>query len=261
MALPKLSAQQPIAGNLRPTSPFLQFMEALRIAQEATDARQDAVDAELVAINTAQDALIADLTATQADLQTQVDRLTAVLNGTTAFTGLKVGSTNVKPFLDKTNGSALTNSTGLSSSVVTSPALIAGAANQVLSVHTAASLSVPASTDTVVQTLVVTTVAGETVDLNGQFTHSQISDATTTPTLYGTWHRNGTPLVPSSFKSAIDVTRAADPSRYVMALGILSVPAVDVPGAGTHTYTLVALCNDTALVESRYGRVLTATRP
>lgn len=52
MSLPKLSAQQPIVTTGgKPSSPFLQFMEAARKAQEATDAQQgEAIDA-LEAIN------------------------------------------------------------------------------------------------------------------------------------------------------------------------------------------------------------------
>ena len=48
MALPRLSAQQPIVTReLTPSSPFLQFMEALRTMQESIDTRQDELLAAL----------------------------------------------------------------------------------------------------------------------------------------------------------------------------------------------------------------------
>lgn len=190
--------------------------------------------------------------------QTTVD---GALAGTEAFTGLLVGSTDVKPFLDKTDGSKLTNSTGLGGDVVTTPALNTGAANQVLSVHSFASIAVPAATDTVVQTLVVTTVAGETVDLAGQFNHLEMTSAAGKPTIVGTWYRNGVALVPATNVNGLDITRVADASRYALGLGAVTVPAVDAPGAGTHTYTLVAYFNQAGNVYARYGRILTATRP
>lgn len=47
--LPKLSAQQPIVNpDRKPSSPFLQFMEATRSTQLATDERQDAADAAIL---------------------------------------------------------------------------------------------------------------------------------------------------------------------------------------------------------------------
>jgi hypothetical protein len=69
MALPKLSPQQPIAGDLKPTSPFLQFMEATRRAVEDADTRLQ------TAIN---------------DLATQVARLTVQTIGTSYANGLTI---------------------------------------------------------------------------------------------------------------------------------------------------------------------------
>jgi len=75
MALPRLSAQQQIVKpDLTPSSLFLLFMEELRTMQEGIDARQDATDASL---------------------QAQIDRLTAVLAGTEEFTAVNVGGTIV----------------------------------------------------------------------------------------------------------------------------------------------------------------------
>lgn len=112
MALPKLSAQQGIVNpNGTPSSPFLEFMEQARTAQEATDARQDAVDVELAAINATQDGLIDSL-------QDQIDRINRILAGTESFTGLNVGGVNVKPFLDKTDGTKLVTSGGIATGYV-----------------------------------------------------------------------------------------------------------------------------------------------
>lgn len=63
-------------------------------------------------------------------------RVDDVLDGTAAFTGLKVGSTNVKPFLDKTDGSKLTNATGLNTAVVETAAIQLAGASSSLSAFT-----------------------------------------------------------------------------------------------------------------------------
>lgn len=70
MALPRLSAQQPIVNpDRKPSSPFLQFMEKTRTTQEATDARQDASDDALATVQETQGEEIARLNAALAQIQ------------------------------------------------------------------------------------------------------------------------------------------------------------------------------------------------
>lgn len=105
LVLPRLSGSQPIAGALKPTSPFLQFMN---------DTRQSLLDNDATVQQ-----VLTDLAQTQEDLQDQVDRLTAVLAGTgETFTGLSVGGVNVKPFLDRTDGGKITNEAALDTAIV-----------------------------------------------------------------------------------------------------------------------------------------------
>lgn len=146
--LPRLQSTMPIAAPTTgwPTLSFLRWfnidfagaIERQEAAQAATDARQDAIDADLVLINVAQDALIVTL-------QVQVDRLTDVLAGATPFTGLNVGGTNVKPFLDRTDGAALTVAAGLGDSVVTTPAVLAGSVTPYYAAFTAGTVNWAAS--------------------------------------------------------------------------------------------------------------------
>jgi hypothetical protein len=114
------------------------------------------------------------------DIFDEIDRLDAILAGTgEPFTGLLVGSQNVKPFLDKTNGTALTDTTGLGTAVVTAPAIATSAvitakvaANAITSeasAFTAATLPVVASTaETTVQTVAFTTT-GQTTEVKANF--------------------------------------------------------------------------------------------
>lgn len=86
MALPKLSAQQPIVNpDRKPSSPFLFFMERTRSEQEATDARQDEADAAIQALIQALQEAVA---AIQVALQTAQAAQEAVDNLTPADIGL-----------------------------------------------------------------------------------------------------------------------------------------------------------------------------
>lgn len=81
MALPKLSAHQPIAGSLPPTRQFLEFMEKTRAAQAMTDEEQQAILDQLAG-------LVSDLTAVVDALSVQVDRITRQTISTSYANGL-----------------------------------------------------------------------------------------------------------------------------------------------------------------------------
>lgn len=142
MALPKLSAQQPIVNpDRRPSSPFLQFMEAARSSQILTDETQDQILADLA--QAVADILAAQATADAADIkataaQTDADAALTTANaadaavdgladGTTSHTGLNVGGVNVKPFLDQTDGTKITAPGALGPAVVETDAVLQGA--------------------------------------------------------------------------------------------------------------------------------------
>lgn len=99
--LPELQARLPIVDSLgRPLNSFLRFFNIdFRGALE----RQEAAQAEI----------LAELQAVQATQQDEIDRLNRVLAGTENFTGIQVGGTNVKPFLDKTDGSSIDQVSGI----------------------------------------------------------------------------------------------------------------------------------------------------
>lgn len=200
-----------------------------------------------------QEALLIQIQQVQADI-------ISVLNGTLPFTALNITGTNVEPFLNKTDGTMLVDNSGLAPNVVTTPKLNAGAANQVI-IASNTTVALPAGVDTVVLTVVITTVAGETVDLAAQFSHLEISSPTSRPRIIGSWVRNGIVVVPVAVIDGIDVTRAADPDRYVLNRGVLTAATSDIPGAGTHTYELIASCSVSASAGAPYARLLTATRP
>lgn len=110
MALPKLSAQQPIVNPDRmPSSPFLQFMEVARTTQMATDERQDAVDQELIEIN---------------DVQTsEIDRLDEAVETILAVLGIvNASSTSLQAVSVAANTAQATADEALASGTVSGSA-------------------------------------------------------------------------------------------------------------------------------------------
>lgn len=99
--------------------------EPLTIEQRIAKAAKKADLAALAADEAQADADTATVLATDASADAAAAQLDVdgALAGTTAFTGLNVGGVNVKPFLDKTDGSALTNASGLGAAVVETAAI------------------------------------------------------------------------------------------------------------------------------------------
>jgi hypothetical protein len=223
---PILSAQQAIAGDLRPTSQFKLFLDETRRAIIAADG---------------------SLAATDEDLQDQIDRLTAILAGTgEAFTGLKVGAQNVKPFLDKTNGTALTDSTGLANSVVVTAAIADSAVSTAkvadlavstakvavdaitseAAAFTAATLPQDGLNETTVQTVSYTTT-GETLEVKANFFltiwHPTAGNITTTVRIY----RGATLIYDQAFLAI----------NGDLLQGWQTPTVIEQPAAGTYTFT------------------------
>lgn len=87
-------------------------------------------------------------------LQEQIDRLSAILAGTgEPFTGLLVGSQDVKAFLDKTDGEKIVSTSALQSGVVVTDTMAAQAVTNEVSVNTAASIPLNGTADVVVQSV------------------------------------------------------------------------------------------------------------
>lgn len=243
MTIPKLSPQQPIAGTLKPTSAFLQYTEDLRngiitsddailvlIDQLAlTDAALAAAQADIIAANARQDD-------TDDALQDEIARINRILAGTENFTGIQVGGTNVKPFLDKTNGSALTNTTGLGNNVVTTPAVLAGAITPDFIATGGTVAWATESTEKTVQTLNDVAVTRGGVLILAGFV-ADFSDMSTGSPVAGNMKllRNGVEIVPA--RVTLNPVMAAT-GASLQHVPQWSMVWRDNPGAALHDYTI-----------------------
>lgn len=236
--------------------------EKATAADDKADAAQEVADEALLdAANAQADAdtaivVAGDASADAAAAQLDVD---GALDGTTPFTGLNVGGTNVKPFLDKTDGASLTNSTGLGGDVVTSPAVALGTINQTASVYTLGLVTVSPSSNDIVQTLTVTVEADEVVDLFGQVAIAMPSPSAVNGVAAVEWVRGATSLG-NGYTSAADTATGATP--FIFQPVTVSVNALDVPGAGTWTYDLMVGTgtSNTADATRRSARISTYKR-
>lgn len=143
----------------RPTIQFIKFfntdfagaIERQEAAQAVTDEElQNAID-DIVILNATQDQILIDLGVQQAALQAQVDRLTAILAGTgETFTGLSVGGTNMKPLLDRSDGTRFDDVTAIPANAVTvsgtRPDLVMTAEGEDVAPHTSARIVMSAHT-------------------------------------------------------------------------------------------------------------------
>lgn len=211
-------------------------------------------------IQTEQAQILIDLAAQQAALQDEVDRLTAVLAGTgEPFTGLNVGGTNVKAFLDRTDGSALTDTAGLGPSVVTSAAVALGTINQTASAFTLGLITVPPSGFLAVQSLTVTVEADEVVDLTGAAAVEMTTPSAVAGIVAVEWYRGAT-FLSNGYTAAADTGAGATP--YVFQPVTVPVNALDIPGAGTWTYDLMVGtgASNSADITRRSARINTFRR-
>jgi hypothetical protein len=172
------------------------------------------------------------------------DRVDDVLDGTAAFTGLKVGSTNVKPFLDRTDGSKLTNAAGLDTAVVQTAAIqLAGASNS-LSAFTDASQTLTLAEQNCQGVTFTTT--GEKLEVFFSFYlnvwHPAGGSIDTTLRLY----RQGTLI----WDFVVEATGGD------FAFGWQSVVVTDQPAAGSYLYQLTTQVSvntfSTATASSRF---------
>lgn len=149
--LPDLQGRLPIVDAVgRPVSSFLRYFN---VDFKGAIERQEAQQAEL----------LAELQAVQATQQEEIDRLNRVLAGEEDFTGIQVLGKRVEPFLDKTNGTALINNSGLGTGVVITEKVFNNAITNSVSVSTNANLNLNGVIPVTVQSVTFTSTGGPLV--------------------------------------------------------------------------------------------------
>jgi len=195
---------------------------------KAEAAQDDADQALLDAANAQTDADTAIIAAGDASTDAAGALLAVddVVDGTTSFTALKVGGVNVKPFLDNTDGTKLTNAAGLASSVVSTAKIAAQGVTNAVSAFTNTSQTLT-TTEQNCQGVTYTST-GERLEVFFSFYlnvyHPAGGGISTTLRLY----RQGTLIW--------DFTVAATGDDF--AFGWQSVVVPDQPAAGSYLYQL-----------------------
>jgi len=233
LTLPKLQLRLPIVDKSGcPTDTFHRYMNvdfANPIVRNAAD-----VAAQLVLIQQAQ----ADIIATQ-------EQIIRVLTGQENFTALLVNNQNVRPFLDKTDGDAIIDSSAFAAGVVNTGAIAAGAITTPHSAVTFGVIDGKVAGNLIVQTLSVTTIAGDIVDILGTVSISSLGNGAT---LGGSLargvlyiYRDGTALTLSEVGNVINdvAVRVNAPIAFT-----------DIPGAGTFTYTIQSVLSTVVDVDT-----------
>lgn len=271
--LPVLSAQQPVAGDLKPTSAFLLFMEKTRKAvvnafadlQALVDALAQAVLA-IIAAQAAADAAqasadVADAKAVVADDKAEAaqdDATQALLDAASAQTDADAAATLA---LNASNDAAtaqlavddiVSGATPLDPEVITTTQLAPDAVTTSDVAYTATNTSIAGAGDTTVQTLNITVASGVRVDLTGSVALDALGKNGSLGQYMGyitvKLKRDGTTIYSAKACPVIHGIRIP-----LVAIAVWS----DVPGAGTFTYTLVTELSNagdtsSATAESRY---------
>lgn len=172
--------------------------------------------------------------AAQADATEAQDTVDGALAGTEAFAALNVGGTDVKPFLDRTDGDKLTDSAGLAPEVVVTEAIAATAVSSTEDAFSLSSISLNTTSQVTVQQftvdiedgdelIVIASAAIRAVGVGGGTRGDFINRPTLT--LYrGTTYLGGTR--PLSVLRDMELHASA------------SLAATDSPPTGTHTIYL-----------------------
>ena len=226
-------------------------------AQLDADAAQGTADTAVAAAGAAQ----TDATQALADAAAVDGRVDDTLAGTEQFTALNVGGTDVKPFLDKTDGDKLTDAAGLDDGLVGTAKIAAGAVTTPAQTVTAAFVSVNSTSETTIATESVTLADGEYVDLLGSFGILAIGGD---PTNIGD---TAAQIVASIYR---DTTKIAEGPVDSVIKGVTlnasaTLPQIDEPAPGTYSYTLRAKVTTTtdvtqASAGNRSLRALAFTR-
>ena len=248
--LPRLNAADRMVTSEGRPAPF--FLRFFNIDWAGAIERQEASQAQI----------LAQLQAVQQAQQDEIDRLNRVLAGEESFTGLNVGGTDVKPFLDKTDGEKLVETSGLDDDLVETAEVATGAINQFTSTYTDGNVDISSALGwVVVATIVVTTIEDETVDLDGSFSFSRDTSITAPMGIHAAWFKDGVQMAAQSVIG--DVQLGSD---FTMPNGQIASKINDTPGAATTTYTLraqalVTAGSYTGVALRRYARALTMRKP
>lgn len=191
------------------------------------------------ALDAAGDAVVLAEDASDDAAQAQLD-VDGLADGTTPFTAVNVGGVNVKPFLDKTDGAKLTDTSALDDEVVTTPAIAASAVTDHDFDFTAGVVSCDSETPVIVATKAVTLLAGEAAALT--------ANCTTALTTSGTGARGFISIFRDGVEIASSKRTAIGLPASVAVEASATTQYTDEPGAGTFTYTLRAYVdNDSAV--------------
>jgi len=179
-----------------------------------------------------------------AEIDDTARKLRRTLQGKESFTGLKVGSTDVKPFLDRTDGSKLTNAAGLDTAVVETAAIQLAGASSYLSAFTDTSQTLTLAEQNCQGVTFTTT--GEKLEVFFSFYlnvwHPAGGSIDTTLRLY----RQGTLI----WDFVVEATGGD------FAFGWQSVVVTDQPAAGSYLYQLTTQVSvatfSTATASSRF---------
>ncbi len=145
---------------------------------------------------------------------------------------------------------------------IDTPQMVTGAINQFTSTYTDGNVDISAGLGWVtVATIVITTEADESVDLDGLFAYSNELEKTGATTLNAVWFKNGTAMSAQVTNGSVQL----GPGAHIMPAGHLVAKINDTPGAATTTYTLraQAIAGDDYVGSAfrRYARALTLKKP
>lgn len=171
-------------------------------------------------------------------------RLARTLEGREDFSGVLVNGQDVRPFLDKTDGSKLVDPTGLADDVVETAAVSTDAITAEGSTFTAASLDVTGTSEITVQTVTFVST-GFALEIRANFFltvwHPTAGDVNATVRMY----RGATSIYEQVF-SAINGD---------LLQGWMTPAVIEEPAAGSYTYTVTVQIDvsntDTASAVSR----------
>lgn len=148
-------------------------------------------------------------------------------DGTTAFTALNVGGTDVKPFLDLTDGAKITDSAALDDGLVPTVKVADDAITSEGSAFTAASLDVTGTSEITVQTVAFTST-GKSLEIRANFFmtvwHPTAGDVNATVRMY----RGATNIYEQAFPAI----------NGDLLQGWMTPTVIEEPAAGAYTYTV-----------------------
>lgn len=202
---PRVRAKDPLANkDGTPTNAFVRFWDTFCKTLEGVFRRQDQTDA---------------------DLQAQIDRLNRVLAGEEPFSAVNVG------------GNVVAENGGLANGVVQTVTIASEAVTRASAAYTSGSVSMSdtATSNTTLQTVVVTAIAGESVILTGVASYTGAQEPLGVGAQIDFYlFRNTTQLSPTNMILSVQLPSG----QSLLSAGTSSISFIDTPGAGTFTYTL-----------------------